>query len=166
MYSNDPVKEWRARWQAGASALPPPSTPPRPHSLWQISLAAFAGTTVALIGCVALAVGGILVLAANYEFDETPDSLTYRNDTGSDVWVYECVDRCEEFAGWFWLEPGEETSFDLAWYWTGRVDWIVVVNEDTTYGCIELSEWEDQTIVLSTSTDCPTDIHSPTSERM
>jgi hypothetical protein len=166
MSMNDPVAEWRARWQAGGAAAPARPAPAKSHSLWAVALAAFAGSMVAIVGCVVLAFGGIVLLVANSDLDETPDSLTYRNDTGGDVWVYECIDRCEDFAGWLWLEPDELRSYELVSYWYGRVDWIVVVNDDTTYGCIELPAWEDQTIVLSTYVECPADIHSPTSDRM
>jgi hypothetical protein len=167
METNDPVAEWRARWNASALSPAAAAAPARAQSLWLVALAAFAGTSVALIGCVVLAVGGILALAANGgAFDATPDSLSYVNDTDEDVWVYECVDRCDEYAGWFWLEPGEETSFDLSWYWDGRVEWVVVIRDDKTYGCIQLPEWEDQTVKISANVSCPADIHSPTGNLM
>jgi hypothetical protein len=167
METNDPVVEWRARWNAVAPLPAQPQQPARAQSLWLVALAAFAGTCVALIGCVVLAVSGILVLAANNgAFDETPQSLTYHNDTNADVWVYECIDRCDEYAGWFWMQPGEESSFGLDWYWDGEVDWIIVIREDSTYGCIELAEWKDQTVNISANTGCPSDIHSPNSNVM
>jgi hypothetical protein len=166
MEQRDPVAEWRARWQAGAPALVAPP-PQRRQSLWLVFLASFAGTSLALLGCFVLAIGGLwFVGSAIQEAAENPDSLTYRNDTAGEVWIYECIDRCEDFSDWFPMEPGEEGSFELEWYWAGRVDWIVVVNEDTTYGCIELPRWEDQMIVVSTYADCPADIHSPTGKRM
>lgn len=167
MDHRDPVAEWRARWQAGAPAVYAPQNAPKRQSLWQIALASFAGTVVALIGCVVLAVGGIIALASQVEDDAAArEQLTYRNDTAHEVWIYECFDRCEELSDWFPMEPDEEISFDLEWYWSGRIDWVVVVNEDTTYGCIEVPEWTGQMITVSSSGKCPSDIHSPAAEHM
>lgn len=165
MQSNDPIAEWRARWHGEAPhVLPPPS--PRPPSLWLVAAASFGGAGLAIICCFGLVIGTIIFAARNRAFDQTPESLTYRNDTAGGVWVYECVDRCTEYADWFWMEPDEEASFNLAWYWSGRIDWVVVVRQDATYACIKIVKWEDQTVDLSSSSDCPPDIHSPTGSRI
>jgi hypothetical protein len=111
---------------------------------------------------------GLAVTSAyrNGGFDTTPQSLTYRNDTSDPVWVFECLDRCETDIWDFEMEAGEETSFRLSWYYGEPVKWVVVRREDATYGCIEVTEWRDQTILLSTAMTCPSDIHSPTSDEM
>jgi hypothetical protein len=159
MSSHDPVSEWRERWQSGPPVARPP-TPPRPP--WVYVLAAFGGTALALLCCIGACIGlGVTSAYRNGGFDTTPKSLTYRNDTSEPVWVFECLERCESDYWDFPMEPGEETSFRLSLYYQDPVEWIVVTREDMTYGCIQITEWKDQTVLISAATACPSDIHSP-----
>lgn len=157
-YGNNPAVDWRRRWQGNG----PPSPPAGPRSPWVYVLAAFGGTFLALCVFLALGIGGLLALAGwAGAFDETPRSLTYVNDTLDDVRVYECVGRCDGYQGVFRLAAGDEASFGLVWYGNDAVEWVVVTREDRSYGCIELLQWEDQSIRISSAIACPTDIHSP-----
>ena len=161
MSSNDPVAEWRARWteQSGARMRPAQRVPRSP---WVYAAAAFGGTMVAIIGTLGLCAVGLIILATRANpLDTTPESLTYRNDTQEEVWVYECYERCDEYDWGFPIAPGEEESFRLSWYDGDEVEWVVVTREDYTYDCIRLPNWEDQTVRISAAIRCPTDIHSP-----
>jgi hypothetical protein len=159
-----PVAEWRARWEAD---LPPVTRRRRePRSPWIYLLAAFGGTALALCSCLAIGIGLLVALAGhNGAFDSTPQSLTYVNDTDDDLWLYECLDRCQTYNWVFPLDAGDEQSIGLGWYVEGHPDYLVVIHDDARYGCIPIPDWVDQTIKMSSEQPCPLDIHSPEGNR-
>jgi hypothetical protein len=164
--ANDPVEEWRRRWQAGGQA-PIGRQPRQPSSPWVYALAAFGGTVAALMLCGAAAIGLLVWVAANQDdFDPPAGSLAYRNDTEHAVWVYECSDRCETILWSFYLAPDDWTYYSLEWYDENPVDWVVVSREDRSYGCIDMQLLEGETVNLSTAVKCPSDIHSPENDVM
>jgi hypothetical protein len=115
----------------------------------------------AIVGTLVLCVAGAIVITARADgFDSTPNSLTYRNDTDQEVWIYECYGRCEDYGWGFWVGPGEDESLMLDWYWE-EIEWVIVAKEDSSYGCIHIPNWEDQSVWISTASKCPKDIHSP-----
>jgi hypothetical protein len=161
MTTRDPIMEWRERWVTRPA---PPSKPARtgPRSPWVYYFAAFGGTVSAVIFLLIAGFAALLALGTVLNnLDPHPNSLTYSNDTEQEVLIYECYDRCTETGWGFWIEPGEETSMRLEWYWGEEIEWIIVANEDYSYNCIHLLAWEDQTIRISSATRCPEDIHSP-----
>ena len=166
MASNDPVTEWRKRWQpSGVAPVARPARPPR--SPWVYALAAFGGTIAAMV-CFTVSCFGILIAIGLSQDDyDVPDgNIGYRNDTEDAVWVYECADRCETVLYSFYLNPDDWTYFPLTWYDENPVDWVVVVGEDRTYGCINMELREEELIDISTAAPCPSDIHSPENDVM
>ena len=114
----DPVAEWRARWTQPSSGGPGSWTRSErsgPRSPWVYAGAAFGGTIAAIVLSLVVCIGGVIAIAIHQTgFDTTPDSLTYSNDTGEDVYLYECYERCEDYDWGFWIESGEEESLSLA----------------------------------------------------
>jgi hypothetical protein len=165
MPSEDPVAEWRKRWTYSPSTMiqqPLHHARSGPRSPWVYAAAAFGGTIAAFVALGMLCVvGTILISARAGSLDSTPESLTYRNDTSDEVWIYECYERCDDYNWGFPIEPGDEESFRLAWYYDDEVEWVIITHEDYSYSCVHISNWRDQTIWISAAEPCPPDIHSP-----
>jgi hypothetical protein len=166
MSSNDPVAEWRQRWQSNSYA-PVLRQPQPPRSPWVYALAAFGGTVAALV-CLGVSCVGIL-FAIGMSIDEyvVPErTIGYRNDTDEPLSVYACVDRCDDILWSHYLEPDDWAYFSPELYEDDPVDWLLVTHEDDSYECIELVAADGGMIELSAAAPCPSDIHSPDNDVM
>jgi len=170
MSDHDPIAEWRTRWQSGKHypnqqfAAPAYGYKPS-RSPWVYAAAAFGGTVAAIVFCIVAVIAIVLLIAANADgFDSTPESLTYHNDTDEVVYVYECYERCVTYQWGFMLDENEEYSFQLEWYYDEPIEWVIVTRGDSSYGCIHIWDWKDQTVSISDAAKCPKDIHSPETE--